>query len=284
MNSENHRVETSGRGNKKRSKKPIIALLGLLLICGGGAAFYLLNQKAEPLTQAKSESITQNITSTPKSGKIKNLTGEQFKELYNGFAYPNTERINEDAPITGNETADRRIRAVAVQRGYKIRSAPVSDAFVDVGEGYLLQQRAAQPWLDLQKEAKADGIRLGLTAAYRSAEDQKTLFMQSMAGRNLSAATIASGSYDNEVSQILRSTAIPAFSRHHTGYTIDIACLDQPTTSFDYTKCFEWLSANNYEKTKKHGWIPSYPDGAGQQGPDPESWEYVWVGVDSLTE
>jgi LAS superfamily LD-carboxypeptidase LdcB len=95
---------------------------------------------------------------------------------------------------------------------------------------------------------------------------------------------IASGRYDAQVSQVLAMTAIPGYSRHHTGYTVDIACKNNPNASFVYTVCFQWLNADNYKNAKTYGWIPSYPDGAGQQGPDREPWEYVWVGVDAVTE
>jgi LAS superfamily LD-carboxypeptidase LdcB len=42
------------------------------------------------------------------------------------------------------------------------------------------------------------------------------------------------------------------------------------------------MSKDNYLQAKKYGWIPSYPEGAQQQGPEPEAWEYVWVGTASL--
>lgn len=230
------------------------------------------------------QSVVQNIEPITKTGKLKVFTGQQFKELYNSFAYPNTQSINESTPITGNEVADARIRQIAINRGYLIRSAPVSNAFQNVGEDYLLQQRAAQPWLDLVEAAKKDGISIGLSAAYRSAEDQKQIFLGRLAQQNVPIEGIASGAYDGQVSEVLRTTAVPGYSRHHTGYTIDIACKDMPNTSFMYTNCFKWLSADNYKVAKEHGWIPSYPEGAGNQGPDPESWEYVWVGKDALTE
>jgi len=33
---------------------------------------------------------------------------------------------------------------------------------------------------------------------------------------------------------------------------------------------------------KRFGFIPSYPENSGKQGPEPEPWEYVWVGEDVL--
>jgi LAS superfamily LD-carboxypeptidase LdcB len=186
--------------------------------------------------------------------------------------------------ITGNEQADARIRMIAVQRGYTLKSAPVTNAFIDVGDGFKLQQRAAQPWLDMKAAAKKDGLNFGLTAAYRSADEQKQLFNERLARLNMPIDGIPSGAYDAQISQVLRMTAIPGYSRHHTGYTIDISCKDQPATSFEYTKCFDWLSADNYKNAKIQGWIPSYPGGAKDQGPDPESWEYVWVVTDAVTD
>lgn len=266
------------------SKKHGFVVIAVLLIASGA---YLLMQRDPNNKQANNQTVVaanQTIKLAQKNGKLKQFTGQQFRDLYNNFAYPNTQRIGQDTPITGNEVADTRIRTVAEARGYQIRSAPVTNTFRDVGDTFVLQQRAAQPWLDMKAAAAKDGISLGLTAGYRSAEDQKQLFLQRLNQIGLTPDAIASGAYDAQVSQILRATAIPGYSRHHTGYTIDIACKDQPTTSFEYTVCFKWLQANNYEHAKQHGWIPSYPEGTANQGPDPESWEYVWVGMDAVTE
>lgn len=271
-------------------KRPWIATFGLLLI-GGVVAGFLLMSGTSPIKQASKTNdvsantvVNQNLQTLPKKGTLKIFTGEQFRDTYDNFAYPNTSHINEDTPITGDVAADQRIKALAESRGYKRRSAPVTNTFIDVGKGYMLQQRAAQPWLDLQVAAKPAGINLGLTAAYRSADEQKQIFLQRLAAQNIQVATIASGAHDAQINQVLRTTAIPGYSRHHTGYTVDISCENQPRNAFENTVCFQWLSANNYENAKKHGWIPSYPEGAGQQGPDPESWEYVWVGADTVIE
>lgn len=226
----------------------------------------------------------QKITDNPKKGTLKIFTGPQFRDLYNNFAYPNTARINETSPITGNPQADNKIRQIAELRGYQLRSAPVASAFQDVGSGYLLQQRAALPWLEMDAAAKKDGFSLGLTAAYRSAEEQKTIFTDRLTKAGIPINEIGSGKHDAQVSQLLRMTAIPGYSRHHTGYTVDISCENMPAVLFANSSCFKWLSDNNYKNSKLHGWIPSYPEGAGNQGPDPEAWEYVWVGKEAVTE
>lgn len=276
--------------SKERPKsRKVLAVTSILLLLAVGAVYFLTQQRtdsdAAPATQQQTNVPQNNNLQTKADGTtLKNFTGQQFFELYNGFAYPNTARIDENTPITGNEAADKRIRTIAIDRGYALRSAPVTNTFKEVAPGMVLQQRAAQPWFDMQAEAKKDGIGLGLTAAFRPAEEQRQIFTERLAQTNINPDMIATGNFDAQVSQVLRMTAIPGYSRHHTGYTIDISCENDPRTSFQYTVCFEWLSANNYEHAKKHGWIPSYPEGSGKQGPDPEAWEYVWVGTPALTE
>lgn len=278
-------------GRRRHGKRRLWLVVFGLLFVGGTVASYLLVSDTSPISQdtgvnnAQTNAVVnQNLQTTAKKGTLRIFTGEQFRDTYDNFAYPNTAFINEATAITGDVAADQRIKTLAEGRGYKRRSAPVTNTFTDVGKGYMLQQRAAQPWLDVQAAAKLAGINVGLTAAYRSADEQKRIFLQRLAAQNIQIATIASGAHDAQINQVLRTTAIPGYSRHHTGYTVDISCENQPRNAFENTVCFQWLSANNYENAKKHGWIPSYPEGAGQQGPDPESWEYVWVGIDTVTE
>lgn len=273
--------------NRPKRTMPVKRAIASLVIIGivFGTYTVLKNRTSESSdSSTKSANTHQNLVSQPKSGKLKTFTGEEFKNLYNTFAYPNTSPINENTPITGNIEADAHIKKIAKERGYQLRSAPITNAFQDVGDDMKLQQRAAQPWLDLKAAAEKDNIHLGLTAAYRSAEEQKAIFTTRLAQTGIPVEGIASGAYDTQIVQVLKMTAIPGYSRHHTGYTIDISCEDQPASSFMYTVCFKWLSANNYEKAKTYGWIPSYPEETELQGPDPESWEYVWVGKDAVTE
>lgn len=274
------RKQKSPKKNKRGYKIPLVIVVCLIAVVAGWYYFSHPNDKKAENHQDSKQATA--IATPAKKGTLKTYTGEEFKNLYNSIAYPNTQRISEETPITGNPEADAHIRKLAEAKGYLPRSAPVTNTFRDVGRGYLLQERASDPWLEMQANAKSSGVMLGLTAGYRSAEDQKTIFLNRLGG--VSASTIASGAYDSQINQVLRTTALPGYSRHHTGYTVDISCQNDPYPVFEKSLCNKWLSANNYENAKKFGWIPSYPDGAGQQGPDPESWEYVWAGKDTLTE
>lgn len=264
-----------------KGRKKLILLISLIIAVTSAIFFYKNEKATAPDSSAGNQA---SFVEAPKQtdGSFKTFTGEEFARLYDAFAYPNTQLINERSPITGHELADMRIRQLAVAKGYKLRSAPVSNAFVEVQKGMLLQRPAAQPWLDMQKTAKDQGISMSLFDAFRSAEDQRTIFLDRLKG--ISLDSIANKLADAQVNTVLGKTALPGYSRHHTGYTIDISCDSQPNVKFEASSCFAWLSKDNYLNAKTYGWIPSYPDGAANQGPEPESWEYVWVGTDSLRE
>lgn len=279
-----------GKKVKKQVKKhnPInvsLLVLAILAVCYVSYGLFLNNRKLPAVDTTAVQSSTATKTDAPKkTGALKTFTGQEFRDLYNNFAYPNTEYISEDTVITGTKEIDKHIQDLAIKRGYVRRSAPVADTFNTVQPDIKLQQRAAQPWLDLKAAATKEGLDLNLTAAYRSSVDQRTIFLSVLSAYNINKTRIPEGIYDAQITQALSVTAIPGYSRHHTGYTIDIGCGNQREASFEFTVCFKWLKADNYRNAKTYGWIPSYPEGAGLQGPEPEAWEYVWVGTDAVTE
>lgn len=272
--------------SKLKITNPINLAIILILIAGSYIGYYTWKTKisTKKASSSSEQTINNSIEVPKKSDQLKIFTGEQFKDLYNSIAYPNTEYINDDTVITGDANVDEHIQKLAEAKGYKRRSAPVSDAFITVEKDLKLQQKAYQPWLDLVAAAQKDNLKLNLVDAYRSSADARNLFLSRLNSYNINTSQIASGIYDSQINNLLKTTAIPGYSRHHTGYTVDIGCNDQSEAVFKYTPCFEWLSADNYKNAKTYGWIPSYPDGAGQQGPDPEPWEYVWVSVNSTFE
>lgn len=150
-----------------------------------------------------------------------------------------------------------------------------------LNEGFELQQKAVEPLLAMQAAAKKAGYTLSLTAAFRSVEYQRQLFVDRL---NASAEAIAAGTADAAVNTTLERTAPPGYSRHHNGFTVDFSCGAVGGESFLATGCYEWLSKNNFENAKNFGWIPSYPEGTHVTGPEPEAWEFVWVGRESLLE
>ncbi len=278
---------------KDKKSKSLLTWISVFVIAGsvaGGAYYYFFVYRKSQKNKVQistNQVINQNvITAKPKTGQLKTFSGQEFRNLYNSYNYPNTKYIADDSIITGDSEVDRHIQKIAEARGYIRRHAPVSNNFIKVQEpDMFLQRLAAEDWKSLKQSAENDSIHLSLTAAFRDAKTQRDIFLSRVPGQILNNKTgVASGKFDTEISQILATTAIPGYSRHHTGYTVDIRCDNQPDMLFENSVCFNWLEKDNYKNAKLSGWIPSYPEGAGQQGPEPESWEYVWTGRDALTD
>lgn len=215
---------------------------------------------------------------------------EELKSFYDVYRYPDTTALVEPPAITGDQAADERVRAIAYRRGYRLRSEADPGSLVEV-EGKRLQPAAAEAWRELEAAALAEGIELGLISGYRSVSRQREIFLSVLSreaekaiGRAYTPEEIAAGDADQVVDAILRTYSIPGYSKHHTGYTVDITDVTsgRDFTEFGETAGFRWISADNYANAMRFGFLPSYPEGVADQGPIPEPWEYVWVGREAL--
>lgn len=276
------------RRKPRRSGKWLLAGLAVVLVVGGYFASRGPRLKSADHARAGVSDAQVLAAQQPqKLDRLKQFTNEQFKALAQSIKYPNTQSFGEPPFITGDPEADERIRVMAQASGYHLTSTPAgSIQKIDeprLESDNLLQTQAALAWQDLKAAAAKDTIPLALLSAYRSPEYQRNLFMRRLTAGGVTVAQVGTGQADAAVSSVLESTAAPGYSRHHTGYTIDLWCEDS-SGSFLASRCYQWISANNYEKAKQVGWIPSYPDGVQGQGPEPEPWEYVWVGKENLTE
>ena len=275
---------------KTRSRKPLRVTLFLLLLGSIAAAYYAFDTASEPVSVTTTEipetTVTQNTEVTEPDPRIENkgefiqFSGNEFRLFYDNLLQPNLVKVENPPEITGNDIADTRIREIAEARGYKLRSSPATD--LSSVDGYPLQEAAQQPWLDLKAAAAAEGLSMSLVSGYRSVDTQRGLYTNWLFGRGVTVEEVANGLADEAVDAVLVTSSIPGYSKHHTGYTIDLACAGYAFENFGASDCFEWLSADNYANAKEFGFIPSYPDDADNQGPDPEAWEYVYVGRDLL--
>ena len=277
---------------KKGKKAPKILLIFVLLIAAGLVGFLLKSsmspEDTQPATnneQQTESNVEAPVTETAKTGELKQLTPDEFKELAQSIKYPNTQSFSEPPIITGNKQADAKIRKIAESRGYMLTSIPVS-TIQKINEPRLesddlLQPQAAIAWAELKKKAKDEEIPLSLLSAYRSPKYQRDLFVSRLLGNGGNVDVIAAGGGVAAIEKTLEMTAVPGYSRHHSGYTIDLWCEGYGT--FVSSICFTWIKADNYKVAKQTGWIPSYPEGVELQGPEPEPWEYIWVGKENLT-
>ncbi|MDX1468537.1 MAG: D-alanyl-D-alanine carboxypeptidase family protein [Acidimicrobiia bacterium] len=199
-------------------------------------------------------------------------SGPEFQALYE-FAVantlPNLEPPNGRYEVTGNEELDSRIWQIAIDRGYELRASASGDLVR--ADGVWMQPQAAEAWQALKDEARSAGMRFIVSSAYRSPETQRQWFL-----------SMLSGTSESEINATLDWYSLPGTSKHHSGYALDFRYADDTFGGFRATPDYAWLSADNFAIPKRHGFVPSYPDDGLSQGPRPEPWEFVWVGLDLI--
>jgi D-alanyl-D-alanine carboxypeptidase len=242
----------------------------------------LQNFKQIAFSKANSDSPEEASYSSLAPGQeFRQFSGQEFVDFYNNVDYSYVNELTQKPEIYGDRAADARIQLIAEQRGYKLRSEANQNNLVPVS-GEKLQPKAKQAWQNLKQAAAEEGETLLLVSGFRSVDNQQRIFTGRL-GSKYSMQQIAEGNVDERIDEVLQTSSIPGYSKHHTGYTLDLACDSASNfTNFEDSTCFDWISKNNYRNAKKYGFIPSYPEGAQNMGPNPEAWEYVWVGREDL--
>lgn len=171
------------------------------------------------------------------------------------------------APDATTSDAAATAEQVATVLGHRAYQEVPRDRLTNVvADGSIkLHKSAAAKFLDMQAQARSEGIYLRPVSGFRSFEDQDYLFFQVKADRTQTASVRA------EVS------APPGYSEHHTGYAIDIADGSRPETdlevAFENTSAFRWLQKN----AARYDFELSFPkDNA--QGISYEPWHWRYVG------
>jgi LAS superfamily LD-carboxypeptidase LdcB len=199
-------------------------------------------------------------------------TGDDFKEMYDFAVRNELPRLTQPhgrTEVTVNEDLDSRIWAMAFQRGYVLR--PVASGVLAIVDGIQMQPEAAAAWKQLKSAARDAGLPFIVLSAYRSPERQRNLFNSKLAGTS-----------DDAINAALRWYSLPGTSKHHSGYALDFIYPDGTFGEFRQTAGYAWLEKDNFYNAKRFGFIPSYPDDVSAQGPNPEPWEFVWVGVEMI--
>lgn len=213
----------------------------------------------------------------------------EFIKVYENADLLHLSDIAAPPPITYSQAADERIVMLAESEGYRLQSKPRHQ--LEPARGEVLQFYARNEFLALEKAAAREGINLGLVSGYRSIEEQRNIFLSGLRrsseekfGRQLENSEIAAGMADGIIRNILKTSSIPGYSKHHTGYAVDLIDITSGLefTDFGKTRAYQWISKNNFFNAKRFGFIPSYPPGAENIEPEPEAWEYVWVGIGNL--
>jgi D-alanyl-D-alanine carboxypeptidase len=126
-------------------------------------------------------------------------------------------------------------------------------------EGMTMRTAAAESLSDMAAAARAEGITLLVSSAYRSYEYQDQVYNRIVREMGTEAAD--------------RESARPGHSQHQTGLVVDFGSIDD---SFAQTAAGRWMTAN----ASRFGWSLSYPNGyEAVTGYRWESWHYRYVGV-----
>jgi len=127
----------------------------------------------------------------------------------------------------------------------------------------LLDLEAANAFIIMVNEAKAQGIDLMPISGFRSVAEQQELFAEQTERHGSEAAAA-------------RLSAPAEHSEHHTGYAIDIGDSNRPDTDlssqFADTAAYQWLLNNAYI----FGFEQSFPQG-NSQGLNFEPWHWRYV-------
>ena len=193
--------------------------------------------------------------------------------LKQGILIPNPERT-----MFGDGQIHRYIAGMAEALGYEQKPF-IQKRFLVQEESFPIHPQVQDSFHKLRDAMEKDTLKLSLVSAYRNYEHQEFLFLQRLGVKELYPKEFLSGLYDELLREVLKRTAPPGYSKHHTGFALDFACGHEMNVfNFKKSPCYEWMSLNNFERMKSFGFIPSYPEGIDAQGPEPEAWEYLWVG------
>jgi D-alanyl-D-alanine carboxypeptidase len=123
-----------------------------------------------------------------------------------------------------------------------------------------LTPRAARAWVRMRDAAATDGTELQVVSAFRSIEYQLGILERKLAR-------------GQGVEQILRVSAAPGYSEHHSGRALDItapgfAALEE---AFENSLAFAWLTKN----ARSFGFRLSYPR-HNPHGIAYEPWHWCW--------
>jgi D-alanyl-D-alanine carboxypeptidase len=128
------------------------------------------------------------------------------------------------------------------------------------GREQFLAPRAARAWARMREAAARDGVNLQVVSAFRSVEYQFGILKRKL-------------DRGQTIEQILRVSAAPGFSEHHSGRALDItthgfAALEE---EFENSPAFAWLKKH----ARRFNFHLSYPR-RNPHGIAYEPWHFCW--------
>jgi D-alanyl-D-alanine carboxypeptidase len=162
-------------------------------------------------------------------------------------------------------------RALGIPPDYAERHAltlqPEARTLASVGQDiYQREQRllpgAAAAWRRLLQAAAEDGVELQLVSAFRPLDYQAGILRRKL-------------DKGQSIADILRVSAAPGYSEHHSGRAVDLTTPGYPVLEevFEESEAFAWLT----RRAGEFGFRLSYPRG-NPHGVAYEPWHWAWRG------
>lgn len=158
--------------------------------------------------------------------------------------------------------APESIAARGLRRHPEAAALELAEVGADGREHFLVAEAAAA-WRHMRDAAQEDGVSLNIISAFRSIERQAEIIR-----RKIEAGAA--------VEEILRVSAPPGYSEHHTGCAVDLTTpgCRALEVAFDQTAAFAWLS----RRASEFAFVLSYPNG-NAWGYQYEPWHWCFNGV-----
>jgi len=123
-----------------------------------------------------------------------------------------------------------------------------------------LVPKAAAAWQSMKDSASAESVELQVVSAYRSVDYQEGIIRRKLGNGQV-------------LEEILRVSAAPGYSEHHTGRAVDITTPGYPVLEeeFEESEAFSWLT----ESAGEFGFRMSFPRG-NPHSVAYEPWHWAW--------
>ena len=148
---EPHHYQTPPAKKSSSKKTRVFTILLVLVLLGTGGFFAkkeFFGKKASVNAEIQSPSPApeQTVVQTPEPASIdtvkdtlRQFSPNEFRLFYDNLNQPNLEPVANPPSISGNDTADARIRDIAEGRGYKLRHSPLDVTLFVAVDGQRLQ-------------------------------------------------------------------------------------------------------------------------------------------------
>ena len=137
----------------------------------------------------------------------------------------------------------------AIQYGLALQYEEIDFVEIDKDVFYRPQKlsiKAANSWNAMKLQAGKDGVQLDVVSAFRSVNRQVEIIQKKL-------------DQGHSISKILKVSAAPGYSEHHSGCALDISTpgCTPLSESFELTEAFRWLNKN----AQTYSFRLSYPKG-----------------------